>query len=55
MMRLAAVLPCKSIVKFGYRGGRLIEPSSSLDNYVPRLNPKQNPNTPELRFFESSR
>ena len=27
--RLAAVLTCKSIVKFGYRGERLIEPSSS--------------------------
>ena len=27
--KLAAVLTCKSIVKFGYRGERLIEPSSS--------------------------
>ena len=27
--RLVAVLTCKSIVKFGYRGERLIEPSSS--------------------------
>ena len=27
--RLAAVLTCKSIVKFAYRGERLIEPSSS--------------------------
>lgn len=27
--RLEAVLTCKSLVKFGYRGERLIEPSSS--------------------------
>ena len=27
--RLVAILTCKSIVKFGYRGERLIEPSSS--------------------------
>ncbi|PKX99709.1 hypothetical protein P168DRAFT_245652 [Aspergillus campestris IBT 28561] len=27
--RLAAVLTCKSIVEFGYRGERLIEPSGS--------------------------
>ena len=27
--RLEAILTCKSIVKFGYRGERLIEPSSS--------------------------
>ena len=27
--KLVAVLTCKSIVKFGYRGERLIEPSSS--------------------------
>ena len=29
LVRLVAILTCKSIVKFGYRGERLIEPSSS--------------------------